>query len=116
MATSTIQTNAANDLYLPDGQNLLVISGAAACSQNILLATLMRLGEDVFNQNSGVDYFGTIFTPQVSYDAARKSISDAIMSCPDVYSIQSLTITIDGNTFNFSANVVTAYGPLTVSN
>ncbi len=115
MATSTIQTNANNDIYLADGQNLVILSGEAACVQNILQATLMRLGEDGFNKAAGVDYFGAIFTPQPSYDAARKSIANAILGCPDVYGIDSLTITISGNTFNYVANVITAYGTLTVS-
>lgn len=115
MATSTIQTNENNDIYLADGQNLVILTGEDACVQNILQATLMRLGEDGFNQTAGVDYFGAIFTPQVSYDLARKSISNAILGCPDVYGIESLTITISGNTFNYVANVVTAYGTLTVS-
>ncbi len=116
MATSTIQTNSNNDLFLADGQNLVLLTGEAACVQNIQQAVLMRLGEDIFNQTSGVDYLGAIFTPQPSYDAARKSIVNAILACPDVYSIDSLTITISGNTFNYVANVVTAYGTLIVSN
>lgn len=115
MATSTIQTNGNNDIYLADGQNLVILTGEEACVQNILQATLMRLGEDGFNQTAGVDFFGTIFTPQASYDAARKSIANAILGCPDVFGIDSLTITISGNTFGYVANVVTAYGVLLVS-
>jgi hypothetical protein len=116
MATSTIQTNDNNDIYLPDGRNIFIMSGEAACEQNIRQATLMRLKEDIYNQNNGVDYFGTIFTPQQNYDAARKSLSTVILACPDVLSIESLTITITANTFNYVANVVTIYGPLKVSN
>lgn len=116
MATSTIQTNENNDLFLPDGQNLVILTGKEACVQNILQATLMRLAEDVFNQSTGVDYFGTVFTPQQSYDAARKSLTTTILGCPDVLGIDSLTITISGNTFNYVANVITIYGPATVSN
>lgn len=116
MATSTIQTNANNDLFLPDGQNLVILTGRAACQQNILQATLMRLAEDVFNQTSGVDYFGTVFTPQQSYDAARASLISNILACPDVISIDSLSITITDNTFIYTANVITAYGLITVSN
>jgi hypothetical protein len=116
MATATLQTNSANDLYLPDGQNLVVMTGEFACSQNILQATLMRLAEDVYDTLSGVDYLGAIFTPQPNHDDARQSLTNAILSCPDVTSIETLTISITGNTFNYVAQVNTIYGPITASN
>jgi hypothetical protein len=115
MATSTLQVNDKEDLFLPDGRNLSVLVGAAACMQNIRQKTKMRTTEDIYNVNNGVDYLGTVFTPQQSYDAARKSLSNAILSCPDVQSIESLTITITGNTFDYVADIMTLYGPLQVS-
>lgn len=75
----------------------------------------MRLGEDIYNVNNGVDYFGTVFTPQQNYDAARKSLQTAILAVPDVLSIESLTITVDVNTFNFVAEISTIYGQATVT-
>ena len=111
---------------MPDGRNLVVLSGASACQQDILSATLLRLTEDIYNQNNGVDYLGAIFTPQTDYTDARTSLYNAIMGCPDVTSIESLTITISPQVnpnsgltetaFNYVAQVMTIYGPLTVSN
>src|SRR5579864_7544318 len=115
MSSLTIQTNSVNDLYLPDGRNLFLLSGIDACVQNVQQACLMRLGEDVYNTSTGVDYFGTIFTPQQNYAAARKSIIDTILSVGDVISVDSLTIAIEGNTFNFVAAIITTFGPTTVS-
>lgn len=114
MATSTLQANDRNDLFLPDGRNLVLLQDAPACSQNILQKTLMRTTEDVYNVDNGVDYFGTVFAPQQDFDGARQSLSDAIMSCPDVISIEQLDIDISGNTFNYVAQIMTLYGPLTV--
>lgn len=116
MSTATIKTNDANDLYLPDGKNLQVITGVEACQQNVLEATLMRLGEDIYDTLAGVDYLGTVFTPQQDYDAARASLSAAILNCPDVVSIESLSISIDGDAFNYIAMVNTIYGQIPVSN
>jgi hypothetical protein len=115
MSSFTIQTNGVNDIYLPDGRNLIMLSGLPACVQNVQQACLMRLAEDVYNQSTGVDYFGTIFTPQQNYSAARQSIINAILSVGDVISIDSLTIATIGNTFNFVANIRTTFGPATVS-
>lgn len=115
MATSTLQTNENNDLFCPDGRNLVLLSGAPACAQDIRHKTLMRTGEDIYDVNNGVDYFGTVFAPQQDYDGARKSLSDAILSSPDTISIEQLDISIDGNTFNYEAQILTIYGPLPVS-
>lgn len=116
MATASLQLNSANDLYLPDGKNLVVLTGVAACSQDIRQATLMRIEEDIYNVLSGVDYLGSIFTPQPNEDYARKSIASAILACPDVISIEYLSITILKNSFNYVALVNTVYGPITASN
>jgi hypothetical protein len=113
MATQTIQCDDNNDLYLPDGRNLVIITGSAACAQNLKQKSLMRLGEDQYNVNDGVDYFGTIFTPQPDYDAARQSISQNLLECPDVLSINSLTITPQGDQFGYEADVHTIYGSIT---
>lgn len=116
MTATTLQTNAVNDLFLPDGKNLVVISGIPACSQNIRQATLMRTGENIYGILEGVDYFGTVFTPQPDYDAFRQSLADAILGCPDVISIESLTVSVVGTDFNYTALVNTKYGPIPVSN
>lgn len=114
MATSTLQTNSNNDLFLPDGRNLSVISGIPACAQSIGQATKMRLGEDIYNTLAGVDFFGTIFTPQPDYDAARQSITTAILNSPDVINIESLTIEIASDSFNYEARINSIYGPIPV--
>lgn len=110
MAVSTIQMNSENDLFLPDGRNLVVLSGAAACLQDILSKTRMRLGEDVYNVNNGVDYLGKVFTPQPDTSAARKSLIDNISAVPDVLSVDQLDVSIANNTFSFEAQVMTIYG------
>jgi hypothetical protein len=114
MATQTFACNENNDLYLPDGRNLSLISGIVACEQNLTQKGQMRLGENQYNTSDGVDYFGTVFTPQPDYDAARASIAKNILECPDVLSIESLTITISGEDFSYVARVHTIYGPTTI--
>ena len=115
MALTTLQCNANEDLYLPDGRNLVLLSGQDAVEQSVRQRTKMRTGENIFNVNEGVDYLGAIFAPQPDYDAARQSISDAIMSCPDVVSIEALVITIAGNQFSYVADIITVYGATRIS-
>jgi hypothetical protein len=116
MAITTLQVDENNDLFLPDGRNLGVLTGVDALAQDLKLAGLMRTGEDIYDTTNGVDYLGTIFTPQVNYDLARASISNAILKKPDVLSIKSLVLTIGDNVFSYTADVSTIYGNLTTGN
>jgi len=115
MAISTLQVDENNDLFLPNGRSINVLSGADACVQDMRQACLMRLKENPYSQTDGVDFLGVIFAAQRDYGAARRSLSIAILSVPDTISIDSLDITIDGDIFNYEAKVVTIYGLLLVS-
>ncbi|XAO36693.1 hypothetical protein WP1_054 [Pseudomonas phage WP1] len=68
-----------------------------------------RIGENIFDVNAGVGYFEYIFSPQESYDDARKSIADAILSSPDVTGIEQLDIDITGEVFGVDAKVITIH-------
>lgn len=114
VATASLQVNDDNDLFLPDGRNLVLLTGAPACLQDIRLKTRMRLAEDIYNVENGVDYMGTVFT-QTDEAAARKSLIDNIQDSPDVFSVDQLDINLAGNTFNYEAQVMTAYGLQTIN-
>lgn len=116
MATSTIKTDENNDVFIDSQGNFVLLSGIDAVLQDVRAETLLRKGEDIYNSNKGVDYFGTIFTPQANYDDARKSLVTACESSPDVVRVDSLTITIESENFEYSAEIMSTYGPLTVTN
>lgn len=116
MSTSSIQMDSNNDILLDSAGNIVMITDIDAMKQDVRSATLMRLGEDIYNVNSGVGFFEYIFTPQQSYDDARKSLITAITSSPDVISVESLELTIVDNTFEFVAQINSIYGQLTVTN
>lgn len=109
MAISTLQCNANEDLYLVDGRNLGILTGQDAVVQSVRQRCKMRLGENQFNTQEGVDYFGSIFSPQPNIDAAFVSIQNAILSTPDVLSVESLSINVSGGVFSYTANITTIY-------
>jgi hypothetical protein len=115
MAITTLQCDENEDLFLPDGRNLVLLSARDAVVQGVRQRTKMRTSENIYNVSEGVDYIGSIFSPQPDFDTARKSISNAILSCPDVVSIESLVITIANNAFSYVAQIIDIYGPLTIS-
>jgi len=111
MATLTLQTTSdTEDLYLPDGHNLVLLTGLPAVTQDVRSATKMRLTEDLYNANNGVDWLGTVLTAQPDFDMFRKSLSDNILNSPDVVDIQSLVIDNTQDVVNFTASIVTLYG------
>lgn len=116
MATSTLQTDLNNDLVLIDDRNLNLLVDVDAIVQDVRAATLMRTGEDIYNVKSGVDYMQYIFSPQPSFDDARRSLISAIQTSPDVLTVDSLTIDVADNIFNFVAQIKTTFGRLTVEN
>ena len=116
MAILTLQVDGNNDLFLPNGRSIGVLRDIDAVAQDVRLACLMRLKENPYSQMEGVDYLGSIFASQQDYGAARRSLIKAISSVPDVISVDTLDITIDGDIFNYEAKIVTTFGPLTVSN
>lgn len=116
MATATLQTDDNNDLFLDSLGNLVVITGIAAVLQDARAETLLRLGEDVYDVRKGVDYFGSIFSPQPNFDDARQSIINAIESSPDVVRVDEIQISVSGDSFEYAAKAMSTYGPLTVKN
>lgn len=116
MATSTIKTDENNDFFIDSQGNFVILDGIDAVLQDVRAETLLRTGEDIYNTNKGVDYLGSIFAPQANYDDARKSLVTAIESSPDVVRVDSLTITIEGEVFEYLAEITSIYGPLTVTN
>lgn len=114
MATQTILCDENNDMYLPNGRDISMVFDALACAQNLKQRSLERLGENQYNTAEGVDYFGTVFTPQPDYDGARRSLSQNLLACPDVINIDSLTINVVANVFNYIAVIRTIYGPVNI--
>lgn len=110
MTTLTIEVNSKNDIYLPDGRNINILSGEKAMVQVVRAAHLMRRGEDMYDVDNGVNYLDTVFSSPVDQDGARQSIINAILKKPDVAGIENLTVTISNGTLDFEAEIVTIYG------
>lgn len=114
MAISTLTVNANNDLYLADGSNLVIVSGLEAVQQGVDQATKERLGENPFNVNEGVDYFGTVFSATPDYVAFRDELTRAALSITDVTQITSVILSKQENTVLYSLTAKTLYSEVTI--
>lgn len=110
MSIKTIKTNSKNDMILADGKNIVFIIDTPALEQSTREYGLMRLGENPFNTEDGVDYFGTMFSSPKDLDGARASLAKALVKHPDVLSIESLVITESNNKLFWTARLNTIYG------
>lgn len=110
MSIRTFKTDSNNDLILPDGKNIQIISGEPALQQSTRQYGLMRRGENPFNVNEGVDYMGTIFASPKDLDGGRASLAKALVKHTDVLSIESLTLSEADNEVLWVARLNTIYG------
>ena len=73
--TTTIGTNASNDIYLDATGNLAFLSGQAAVESACAVASQMQLGEAIYQTNLGQPTFETVFngTPNIAISARNRS-------------------------------------------
>lgn len=113
----TLAANDNNDLYLVDGRNLGVLSGAPALSQSIKQYGLLRTGEDSYNINNGVDYLGTVFSSPPDLDGARAALVRAALKHPDAMSVDSMTVSLsENNALKWTARITSIYGSVNTGN
>jgi hypothetical protein len=99
--TQTFGQNASGDIYLgPDG-NLVVLSGINAVAAACRTATLAQLGEMVLATTQGIPNFSAIWTGTPEYNIWKSYILS--------------TLSVDGNTISYTANITTIYGSTTVN-
>lgn len=116
MAIKTLAANENNDLYLVDGRNLGVLTGAPALAQSVKQYGLLRKGEDSYNIDNGVDYFGTVFSSPPDLDGARASLVRAALKHPDALSVDSMVLSVVDNTLSWNARITSIYGNVSTGN
>ena len=116
MSLATFQVDENGDLFLVDGANLGLVYDVDAVTQDIGQATKMLLGENPYDTSQGVDYFGTVFSPQPDYDAFRVQLAREALTIPDTTGVMGVELTKDGNELTYVMEVATVYGTVTVAN
>jgi hypothetical protein len=113
--TQTFGQNASGDIYLgPDG-NLVVLSGINAVAAACRTATLAQLGEMVLATTQGIPNFSAIWTGTPEYNIWKSYILSTLQNVNGVQAVNSLTLSVDGNTISYTANITTIYGSTTVN-
>lgn len=114
--TVTFGTNADNDLYLgPDG-NLVVLTGLAAVTAVCETTSRALLTEMIYQVNSGIPYFESIFVGSPNYAIFRSYLINALLAVDGVQNVQSLTLTVNKGVLHYQATIQTKFGPGVISN
>lgn len=103
----TLGTNADNDLYLEVGK-LSIVKGAEAQCQIIESLLQTQQGELQFDEDAGIDYFGTVLQSPRYIDFWAAQVRSKVEALSFVSSVEDFTYTFDGksSTLFWSMTVV----------
>lgn len=109
--TRTLAVDSNNDLYIGTDGSLAIATALQATLQAAQQAAQTQLAEMEYAVDQGLPNFAVVWNgaPNVSqFDAALRR---ALLSTPHVTGVKDLTITRAGNALNYSATIITDYGP-----
>ena len=113
--TRTFSTDASNDVFIGPDDNLAVLSGIAAIAAACATATKAQLGEMVLATDSGIPNFQALWIGTPEYSLWKSYILKTLQNVPGVQQVTSLTLSVNGNTVRYTANITTQFGQGTVN-
>lgn len=108
--TRSVLTNESNDIYLDANGNLAFSAGLPAVQQACMNVSRASLGEEIFATGNGIPFFQAVFVGVPNIQAFESSLRAALLSVPDVISVQSLTTTIQNNVLSYTAVIESTDG------
>jgi len=111
----TFGTSQTGDIYLDSAGNLALLSGQSAVESAAQVASLMQLGEAIYQTNLGLPAFETVFSGVPNLAIYESYLRTTLMNVPGVVSVTSITAKVENNTFSYTAQIETVYGSLKVS-
>lgn len=120
--TTVLAVNSINDIYVDNTNNLAMFfgnastaSGLEAVSQACKTTSLAQLREMVLFTTQGMPALQSIFNSSPNFAVYRAALILAMQQVPGVTAVQSITFTKIGNVLNYSAEIQSIYGELTVN-
>lgn len=120
--TAVLAINSKNDIYRDSTNNLAMLFGSKsnahgvqAVAQACQTATLAQLGEMVLFTTQGMPLLRNVFNANPNIAVYQAAIVSAIEQVPGVISVQSITFTKTGNVLNYTAEIQSQYGEMTIN-
>ena len=108
--TKTLGTNAANDLYLGAGGNLVLLSGLPAVLAACASVARSQLREMVLTQQAGIPNFQTVWTGAPNLAIWKQYLRKQIENVSGVIEVASLTASVSKGVLSYTATIRTEFG------
>lgn len=113
--TTTLGTDANNDLYIAKDGRLAVLTGVDAVQQACEQAVKAILGEMVFSADTGMPDFQLIWDGNPNIGQYEAYLRQTILSVDGVEAITTLQISVQGDILMYTATIQTIYGGATLN-
>lgn len=108
--TTTLGTNANNDIYLgPDG-NLVVLTGLPAIIAACETAAKAQLGEMVLAINAGIPNFQTVWIGSPKLAIFENYLRRTLQAIEGVIEVKETTTSVVGDVLSYTATIETIFG------
>lgn len=110
----TLGVDSTNSIHLNNLYSLVILSGKEALAQTLGQISKSQLGEMPYNQQEGIPYMDTVFQQRdfILFETAMRA---AFLNHPEVNYVISFDMSQDGDQFNYTAQVDSIYGTITVN-
>ena len=108
----TLGINSNNDLYLTPQGNLGTKTDLEAMGDIFINKSQTNRGELIYNQDSGIDFFNTIFGEPCYLDIFQNQLISELEDTAETQKISDFTQEITKGNYTYSVNCQTTYGQL----
>lgn len=113
--TVTIAVNSDDDIYIGSDGNLALARDLQATLQACRQAASTMLGEMIYNTDQGIPYFQAVWIGVPQLQQYESYLRIAFLNVAGVTDINSLTISQEGDTLMYTAEIITVYGQGVIS-
>ena len=110
MTIQTFSVNTSNDIYINAQGNLALSFDLEAILQDCAQVAKLQLGEAIYNINSGIPYFQTVWNGVPNLQQFTSALRSAFLGVPGVREVVSLMTQQIDDVLTYTAVIRTIYG------
>lgn len=106
---TSIQIDEHNNIVVVD-KTIAVATGINACAQDVRTRIGLCRGEDPYDTNRGIDFFGNVLGKYGGIEYIRNLIRERIMDSDEIVGVTNLEITKQDDTTVVDTEILSTYG------
>jgi hypothetical protein len=99
-----------NDMFANANGTIALVEDEAGVDQDVKHALTSVLGEMIYSQQDGVDFYGTIFAPFPNVEAFIQSCRKNIRRKSNILSVNSFEVFKEDNIAKYETTITTSFG------